>query len=207
MKHFTEDNDVVFLQELRGTPPFDVEHGQLKTIWEKITEGVAKAINRPLTSRSLQDRLNVLVSKFKKDEAASLAASGISEEISQKDVLIRECIELMEVSKPLKVKNTPETPSVKHLALARLKDKQEPNESTDSESSVTELKPVAIKRSKDAVFMNLISEQVATSRTSYEEKAIIKKAKLMHEEAKLELDRAKLEHEKAKMEFEIRKHR
>lgn len=206
MKHFSEEEDILFLQELRAALPFDAEHGQLKITWEKITERVAKVIKRSLTSRSLQDRWNVLVKKFKKDEAVSLAASGISDEISQKDVLIRECFELMEAPKPAKAKSTPDAPSVKHLALARLKDKQESNEHTESDSSVTELKPLASKRSKDAVFMDLISEQVVTSRIAYEEKAAVKKAKIMQEEAKLELDRAKLEHEKAKMEFEIKKY-
>lgn len=66
----------------------------------------------PLSSRSLEwDGKEV-----KKDEAAS----GISEEASQKDTLIREGLELREVPKFVKARAALETPSIKNLALARL---------------------------------------------------------------------------------------
>lgn len=54
--------------------------------------------------------------------------------------------------------------------------------------------------------MELISEQVVTSRISLEEEIAVRRAKIKHDEERLELDRAKLDYEKMKTEFEIKKH-
>jgi hypothetical protein len=52
-----------------------------------------------------------------------LVASGISEEVTEENVLLRECIELMEIPKPTKTRSSLEGLGVKDLALKRLREK------------------------------------------------------------------------------------
>ena len=82
INRLTEADDLALLDELLASPPFEAVHGRVKSVWEGITERVARTTNRPtLTYRLLQDRLNTLIYKFERDEAASARASGESEEI------------------------------------------------------------------------------------------------------------------------------
>ena len=106
MKHFTEEHDLTILKEVLANPPFGVEHGKLGATWDSIAEKVSETIKRTVKPRSLKDRLGVLIKAFKQKEAASLAASGIFEAVAERDILLRECVDLME---------TPSLPSPRFL--------------------------------------------------------------------------------------------
>ena len=106
MKHFTEDHDLTILKEVLANPPFDVEHGKLGATWDSIAEKVSETIKRTVKPRSIKDHLGVLVKAFKHKESASLAASGIFEAVVERDILLRECVDLME---------TPSLPSSRFL--------------------------------------------------------------------------------------------
>lgn len=199
MKHFTEEEDIVFLRELKTIPPFNVAHGQSRMIWENIAERVSKAINRPVNVRSLQDHLAGLIKKFKKNEAIFSGNSGISREASLRDTLLREYIELMKSPNPVKTRYSLEIPSTQNPEPKRSREESESSEQSESEQSAAEIEHPSLKRSKNELLMDLIAEQIATSRFSFEEEMTIKRAKL-------EFDRKRLEFERSKLEFEMKKH-
>lgn len=200
MTRFTEVEDIMFLKEVAANPPFQAEYGTVQEIWESITEKVSKATGRDLKYRSLKDHFDVLMAKFKRDETASKAASGISEEVTEKDTLLMECHDLMRLPKPTKVKPALEKSNVKELALKRWRDMSELGETNGSELSATEARPYSSKRRKSAELVDLLGEQVAVTRISSEEKAALKKVEL-------ELNRIKIEYdmEKYREDLELRK--
>jgi hypothetical protein len=176
MKHFTEADDIVLLKELLATPPCQVDHGEAKVLWGRVAGKVSQVIGREVTSRALQDRFTALAKKAKKDDTTSLAASGISEELSERNRLVLEYLELADLPKPVKARPSLEGLSVKDLALKRLKEKSELSETNGSEQGSMEPRPLPPKRGKEAKFLEALSEQVAASRISLEEDVEVKKS-------------------------------
>ena len=118
MPHFTEEEDVTLLREVRATPPFDVEHGKLAQRWEEIAERVSAATGRDIASRSLQDRLATMSKSFKRNEASSRRASGVSEEASEREDLIEEYLSLKDTMRRGVKKGPPgESSSFKNLLI------------------------------------------------------------------------------------------
>ena len=143
----------------------------------------------------MQDHLAALCKKFKRDDAASAAASEISEEPSERDVFVREYLELAEIPKPVKPKRSLDGSSVKELALRRLRDLPDHSENAGSEPSTTEARSFPGKRTKEAILMDILSEQAATSRITLEEDAEIKKVKIRQDEEKIAHNRVKLDYQ------------
>lgn len=168
MKHFTEVEDIAFLREVVADPPFHVKHGKSGITWKSIAEKVSRTIKRVVKPRSLQDHLDVLVKIFKQNEAASLAASGTSEEVLEKDILLRECVELMEIPKSPKNNSSQEGHDSKEFGLKRLRDKSEPSEYNDSEQSAPDTRSRSSYRNQNAGLVDLLGEQVNVTRISSE---------------------------------------
>ena len=203
MKHFTEEHDLTILKEVLANPPFDIEHGKLGATWDSIAEKVSETIKRTVKPRSLKDRLGVLIKTFKQKEAASSAASGISEVVSEKDILLRECVDLMEAPKFAKPKVPTQECDSRELGLKRLREKSEPSECNDSEQSAMETKEAkshAGKRNNNSTRLaDVLGEYVASTNLASEEKLSLKKSELDLERMKLEF-----EQEKFRKEIELR---
>ena len=191
MKHFTEVEDIAFLKEMIADPPFHAKHGMSGATWKSISEKVSKTIKREVTPRSLKDHFDILVKTFKQKEAASLAASGISEEVTDKDILLRECVELMEVPKSSTNISSQEGHDSRELGLARLRNKSEPSEHNDSEQGTSDTRSRASSRSQTATLIDLLDEQVTVTRVTSEEKVKLKRAALVMDQTKLELEQEK----------------
>ena len=203
MKHFTEVEDIAFLKEMIADPPFHAKHGMSGATWKSIAEKVSKAIKREVTPRCLKDHFDILIKAFKQKEAASLAASGISEEVTEKDILLRECVELMEVPKSSTNISSQEGHDSRELGLARLRNKSaEPSEYNDSEQGASDTRSRASSRSQAATLIDLLDEQVTVTRVTSEEKVKLKRTALVMDQAKLEL-----EQEKFKEDLRLRKKR
>ena len=208
MKHFNEVEDVVFLKELLATPPCHADHGQVKRVWDNISEKVSRCIKREVSPRTLQDRWNYLDKMFAKQDSDFLKASGISEDVTERQVLVREYHELLQVPKPAKSKTPLEPCSIKEDALKRYKDKLETSEQNESDSvGATETRLLPAKRNKQTAFLDILSEQTAASRMTLEEDAIRQRANARLEEEKLQYNRERLVYQRTKHNdnLEIRK--
>ena len=200
MKHFTKEEDLVILKELISTPPSQATFGALTAVWEGIAERVSATIKRTVTYRVVQNRAGILVKNFKKTEAASLKASGISEVVSEMDILLREYIELSELSAPTKVKPAAQVRSDRDMMLKRYRDKSEHGENASAENlSAAESRISSQSRRPDDKILELVSERFTSSRIAEEEQAAARRQQAKHAEEKLEVERARLaiEHKKA----------
>lgn len=182
MEHFTEKEEIVFLRELKATPPFNAEDDQSRILWESIAERVSKTIGRPVNFRSLQDHLSVMKVDL------------------ERKTLIKEYIQLRETPKPAKAKHTAKVSNTKDIVLKRPRENLKPNGYSESEQGIIKTRHLLARRSKEQAFRDLIAEQIATSRISSEENMVIKRAEL-------ELDRERLAFERMKLEFKTKKHR
>ena len=163
---------------------------------------MSTTIKREVTSRSLKDHFDILLKTFKQNEVASLAASGISEEVTDKDILLRECVELMEIPKSSTNISSQEGHDSRELGLARLRDKSESSEHNDSEQGTSDTRSRTSSRNQAATLIDLLDEQVTVTRVTSEEKAKLKRAALAMDQTKLEL-----EQEKFKEDLHLRKKR
>jgi hypothetical protein len=201
MKHFADEDDFTILLEVIANPPWKAKHGDTAATWEAITRKVSVLIDRVVKYRSIKDHFEMLIGKFKKDQAVSKAASGISEVVTRKDALLMECLDLMRLSRDTEIATSPEEISVKESSLKRWREKSELGEENASESSTAETRSYSTtKRNQNAVVVNLPGEYVAVTRTTAEEKAALKKIEL-------EIDRVKVEYEmtRFKEDLELRK--
>lgn len=91
-------------------------------------------------------------------------------------------MELAEISKPVKPKHSLDDSSVKELAIRQLRDIPDHSENARSEPSTTETRSFPGKRTKEAILMDILSEQATTSRITLEEDAEIRKTKPQQDE-------------------------
>lgn len=192
MKHFTEAEDILFLKEVRSNPPFHVKHGKSGATWRIIADKLYISTKRVIKVRSLQDHFNVLIKTFKLKEAKALAATGTSEKVTEKDILLRDCVDLMKSLDPSSDKSPEEGGNSKELGLARLRDKSETSEYNDSElGSLDTRSSRSSNRNQMSVLVDLLEEQMSAARTAAEERATLKRNAI-------EVDRNKMEFEKEK---------
>lgn len=199
MKHFTEEQDAIILNEVIANPPFHLKYGKLGAAWKAITEKVSAALNRSITTRSIKDRVNVLLKAFKQREAAALAASGTAETPGRNDGLLGECLTLMEENPEAANGKTPQRVGPREVALTQLKDKPEVSEWVEAADVSLEPKSRSSKRSQDAALTDILGEYVAVRRKESEEKMVLKRSELEFERVKVQL-----EQKRGRRDFELR---
>jgi hypothetical protein len=211
-KHYSEQEDIVILEEIIESRPFSVAHGKSQAAWQTVSDAVSVTIGRIVNAKSVRERFDVMIKKFKQDERASLRSSGTSEVITKKDALLEECVGLMGVSEVSKSKSTKAKFDFRELSLIELGD-QEPTSINGSESLITEdqpieeLGPVPIRRNKKTKLATSMNGQVTASQNVHQE--ILENIKKSSEQKKeaLEFEKEKFKEEKAKRESQEKQQR
>lgn len=209
MRHFTEKDDIAFLQELTTNPPFSAGYGRIKQAWEELTERVSRTISRPVTSRSLKDHLHVLIRKYNQVNAVALRTSGIPGAITQKDILLKKCLRLMGASKTTTIKGISERSRSRSLAFERFVGNPGSNEQSDfEEASFTNVgSPSVTEGTSEAALMDLISEHISALHSCHEQERTANGAKLRRiEEERRQFEVERFEYERRRMELEMQSH-
>ena len=143
--------------------------------------------------------------KFKKDEAVSKRASGVSEQVSPVSIKLGQYLELNKVSKSSKAALRAEAVNIKEVSLKNLKDKPKINGSDESESSVTEVR-VTPKRGVPTPMMELLSKQIEGSNNLLKEYASSKKLEIKQHKKQFQLECERLDYQKSKTEVEAKRY-
>ena len=100
---WTNQHDPLFLREVRGSDLFETRKGSPERgkLWDEIATRLNNLTQCKfnVNKRSLRDRLNLLMSKFKAKNREEERASGISPEIQEIDTLLEELCEKEEEAK------------------------------------------------------------------------------------------------------------
>ena len=100
---WTNQHDTLFLREVRGSDLFETRKGSPERgkLWDEIATRLNNLTQCKfnVNKRSLRDRLNLLMSKFKAKNREEERASGISPEIQEIDTLLEELCEKEEEAK------------------------------------------------------------------------------------------------------------
>lgn len=127
---WSEDHDVVLLREIRVSELFSHKKGTVGRgdVWDKIVEQL-NTIDCPKfhikDKRSVRDRWKLLQKKFSQRMRQEEAASGIQvDELSEKDILIEELIEMESssttTSKSIKEKDKETAENMRKMAMERM---------------------------------------------------------------------------------------
>lgn len=100
---WTNQHDKLFLRDVRASDLWATRKGSPERgkVWDKIAESL-NSLSLPkfyVNKRSLRDRLNLLMSKFKAKNREEEKASGISPEVQEIDTLLEEVCEKEEEAK------------------------------------------------------------------------------------------------------------
>ena len=94
---WTNQHDTLFLREVRGSDLFETRKGSPERgkLWDEIATRLNNLTQYKfnVNKRSLRDRLNLLMSKFKAKHGKEERASGISPEIQEIDTVLEELCE------------------------------------------------------------------------------------------------------------------
>jgi hypothetical protein len=77
--HFVPRHDLMLLKQVVANRPYSAPHGQTEAAWNAVTEKLA-CLSLRVQTRTLRDRFNLLLQKFRSHEIASLRKSGTDEE-------------------------------------------------------------------------------------------------------------------------------
>ena len=100
---WTNQHDTLFLREVRASDLYETRKGSPERgkLWDEIAARL-NSLSHPkfiVNKRSLRDRLNLLMAKFKAKNREEERASGISPELQEADTLLEELTEKEEEAK------------------------------------------------------------------------------------------------------------
>ena len=100
---WTNQHDTLFLREVRASDLYETRKGSPERgkVWDEIAARLNSLSNPKfiVNKRSLRDRLNLLMAKFKAKNREEERASGISPEVQEIDTLLEELCEKEEETK------------------------------------------------------------------------------------------------------------
>ena len=208
MPHFTEEEDITLLREVRATPPFDVEHGKLAQRWEEIAERVSAATRRDIASRSLQDRFATMIKSFKRNEAPPRRASGVSEEASERDDLIEEYLSLKDTMRRATKKGPPgESSSLKDFATDQSSRRSVASEMGEEDKPLaidTNVSKKELKSIKQSNFGSIFMEHLTVSKMTRDEVLVVMREQAQNEQRRLEFEIKKFEMDAERLERQQR---
>ena len=88
---FTDREDVLLLTQISAESPHLARRGTIMDVWESVARNVASLaeFDRPLfDGKKAQGRFHILMKEHRSKSAASERASGASEEVTEKVVLL-----------------------------------------------------------------------------------------------------------------------
>ncbi|KAH9383180.1 uncharacterized protein LOC144144873 [Haemaphysalis longicornis] len=95
-KWFCIDADLCLLREVATLNPFENPDA-----WGDVLKNVTRAVQRELTIRSVKERVDLLVGYFRHEDRANLRRSGTEEQYGEREQLLQEISDLMNVLRTL----------------------------------------------------------------------------------------------------------
>ncbi|KAG2783949.1 hypothetical protein PC129_g13845 [Phytophthora cactorum] len=98
-RNYSEEEDVMLLRQVLGDRPFQAQRGKITGAWDALAAKLVADDSFPrlkLSGKNAQSRFDELVKTRRQENEESMAASGISEEESEKALLLDELIELVD---------------------------------------------------------------------------------------------------------------
>ncbi|KAG9415752.1 hypothetical protein AC1031_000130 [Aphanomyces cochlioides] len=167
---FKAATDVDVLREVMRIQPFSADYGQTGRRWDELSRCMCEIHgDGSVNSYSCRRRFEDLLQNFKKDNMASLRASGTEEEYTERDQLLQDIVDMMDASNSGKIekkstkmakikKREDDSDDVRRLAMTAMKRKREStgDDAENASSSVVEAskkpnEPMAILRDYTAI--------------------------------------------------------
>lgn len=181
---FSPEHDLELLKIVRLDPPFRCKHGLILAKWDELLVKLGWNISR----RTLSERFDLLVEKFKSTNRENLKKSGTEEEYAEKEILLEEiCVMIEEPVTAAVLSKTGHEIREKSLKLLQ---------------SPTETSHPTPKRKKEMDILDVILKQQDQKAETASKKLETEKKSLELEEKRLLLEEKKLETEREKLEFE-----
>ncbi|KAG3080096.1 hypothetical protein PI124_g21248 [Phytophthora idaei] len=98
-RNYSEEENVMLLRQVLGDRPFQAERGKITGAWDALAAKLVADDSFPrlkLSGKNAQSRFDKLVKTRRQENEESMAASGVSEEESEKVLLLDELIELVD---------------------------------------------------------------------------------------------------------------
>lgn len=98
-RNFTEDEDVMLLRQVLSDRPFQEPRGKISLAWDTLAAKLVASEDFPrakLSGKNAQSRFDKLVKARRHENEESLAASGVSEDDSERALLLDELLQLVD---------------------------------------------------------------------------------------------------------------
>ncbi|KAL3658982.1 hypothetical protein V7S43_016120 [Phytophthora oleae] len=98
-RNYSEEEDVMLLRQVLSDRPFRVQRGKITVAWDALAAKLVADESFPrikLSEKNAQSRFDKLVRSRRVENQESLAASGVSEEETEKALLLDELIKLVD---------------------------------------------------------------------------------------------------------------
>ncbi|KAG9409833.1 hypothetical protein AC1031_020139 [Aphanomyces cochlioides] len=94
---FKAASDIDLLKEVMLIQPFAAAYGQTKSCWEEFSDNLCAIYGSVLTGQGCRKRFDDLMAAFKEQSTASLRASGTDEEYLERDQLLQDLSDMIDV--------------------------------------------------------------------------------------------------------------
>ncbi|KAG9408113.1 hypothetical protein AC1031_021350 [Aphanomyces cochlioides] len=200
---FKAASDIDLLKEVMLIQPFAAAYGQTKSRWEEISD------NFVLTGQGCRKRFDDLIAAFKEQSTASLRASGTDEEYLQRDQLLQDLSDMIDVillekktEKELKDdkvdKRETDGHAIRDAAMYALKRK-----SIDGESNSTQEKPAMRSTplsTTSASAIDVVTTMMEKANANKNEELALQREATIISQRKLELEEARFHLDKFERE-------
>ncbi|KAE8913992.1 hypothetical protein PF005_g1548 [Phytophthora fragariae] len=98
-RNYSEEEDVMLLRQVLGDRRFEARRGKITGAWDALAAKLVAEDSFPrlkLSGKNAQSRFDKLVKTRRQENEESMAPSGVSEEESEKALLLDELIELVD---------------------------------------------------------------------------------------------------------------
>ncbi|ETV71865.1 hypothetical protein H257_12998 [Aphanomyces astaci] len=90
-RQFTERQDILFLTQIRVEMPFLARRGKIMDVWDSVARNLATVggFDRPqFDGKKAQARFAILLRDHREDNRASMRASCVSEDVTEKAIML-----------------------------------------------------------------------------------------------------------------------
>ena len=100
--HFSEEDDLNLFKEVINVEPYAAKHGEKEKKWDFVACNLCYAYGRELSFKTVRDRFNEKMKEFQKKTKESKRASGVEENYTEYEHLLKDIHDREEAFKNMK---------------------------------------------------------------------------------------------------------
>ncbi|ETW06268.1 hypothetical protein, variant [Aphanomyces invadans] len=196
--------DIDLLKEVVMVAPYDAPYGQTSARWEEICDHMRQLHGDSLTTASCRKRFDDLLSAFKKSTLKALRASGTEEEYVERDQLMQDISDMMDVAllrkkaaKQVQERRESDGHLIREAALMSMKRKAAQNDFDHTQAESPPAKLMDNQKSSRQATVRESTSFVASFTLMMEESNRIKAEEIAMKREEIALEQRKLELEQA----------